>query len=45
MSGALETNLELNQEFIDNYLKEKELRNMSKQTPNNVIKETHEENI
>ena len=45
MSGALETNLELNQEFIDNYLKEKELRNMSKQTPNNVIKETPEENI
>ena len=44
MSGALETNLELNQEFIDNYLKEKELRNMSKQTPNNVIKETPEEN-
>jgi hypothetical protein len=45
MSGALETNLELNQEFIDNYLKEQELRNMSKQTPNNVIKETPEENI
>ena len=45
MSGALETNLELNQEFIDNYLKEQELRSMSKQMPSNVIKETPEENI
>ena len=44
MSGALETNLELNQEFIDKYLKEQELRNLSEQMPN-VIKETAEENM
>ena len=47
ISGALETNLELNQEFIDNYLKEQEEKRMNSQlTPNdNIIKETLEENI
>ena len=44
-SGALETNLELNQEFIDNYLKEQEQKNLSQQTPVDVIKETIEENL
>ena len=44
-SGALETNLELNQDFIDNYLKEQELKNLTEQTPKDVIKETLEENI
>ena len=45
MSGVLETNLELNQEFIDNYLKEQERKNLSLQTPIDVIKETVEENM
>ena len=44
-SGALETNLELNQEFIDNYLKEQEQKNLSQQTPIDIIKETIEENL
>ena len=46
ISGALETNLELNQEFIDNYLKEQEeKKNNSQLTPNeNIIKEALEEN-
>ena len=46
ISGALETNLELNQEFIDHYLKEQEEKNnKSYSTPNdNIIKETIEDN-
>ena len=44
-SGALETNLELNQEFIDNYIKEQELKNIMEQAPKDVIKETPEENL
>ena len=47
ISGALETNLDLNQEFIDNYLKEQEeKKNNSQSNPNeNIIKETLEENL
>ena len=44
-SGALETNLELNQEFIDNYLKEQELKKLTQETPKDAIKETLEENL
>ena len=43
LSGALETNLELNQEFIDQYLKEEEQKKLNEQLPQNVIKETSEE--
>ena len=42
-SGALETNLELNQEFIDNYLKEQEQKNISHESPKDIIKEAPEE--
>ena len=35
----------MNQEFIDNYLKEQEQKNLSQQTPVDVIKETIEENL
>ena len=43
LSGALETNLELNQAFIDQYLKEEEQKKLEEQSPQNVIKETSEE--
>ena len=43
LSGALETNLELNQEFIDQYLKEEEQKKLNEQLPQNVIKENSEE--
>ena len=42
LSGALETNLELNQEFIDQYLKEEEQKKLNEQLPQNVIKENSE---
>lgn len=45
LAGALETNLDLNQEFIDNYLKELELKKENEQMPKDVIKETLEENL
>jgi hypothetical protein len=45
MSGVLETNLELNQEFIDNYLKEQELRKENQDISKDAIKETLEENV
>jgi len=44
LSGALETNLELNQPFIEQYLKEEEQKKLEEQIPQNVIKETSEEN-
>jgi hypothetical protein len=44
MSGALETNLELNQEFIENYLKEQELKKENQDISKDAIKETLEEN-
>ena len=43
LSGALETNLELNQPFIDQYLKEEEQKKLNEESPQNVIKETSEE--
>ena len=43
LSGALETNLELNQPFIDQYLKEEEQKKLNEELPQNVIKETSEE--
>ena len=43
LSGALETNLELNQDFIDQYLKEEEQKKLNEQLPQNVIKENSEE--
>ena len=42
-SGALETNLELNQEFIEKYQKEQEEKAKDHQSQKNVIKETSEE--
>ena len=45
LAGALETNLDLNQEFIDNYLKELELKKANEEMPKDVIKETLEENL
>ena len=44
ISGALETNLELNQVFIDNYLKEQELKKET-QSSKDAIKESLEENL
>ena len=43
LSGALETNLELNQPFIDQYMKEEEQKKLNEESPQNVIKETSEE--
>ena len=45
-SGALETNLDINQEFVDAYLKELEEKNRIKSAlSKDIIKETSEENI
>jgi len=45
-TGALETNLDINQEFVDNYLKELEEKNRIKSDlSKDIIKETSEENI
>ena len=46
-SGALETNLDINQEFVDSYLKELEEKNkiINSSTSKGIIKETSEENI
>jgi hypothetical protein len=44
-SGALETNLDINQEFVDSYLKELEEKNNKTETSKDIIKETSEENI
>ena len=43
LSGSLETNLELNQEFITQYLKEEEQKKLNEQSEQNVIKELSEE--
>ena len=45
-TGALETNLDINQEFVDKYLKELEEKNRIKSAlSKDIIKETSEENI
>ena len=46
-SGALETNLDINQEFVDSYLKELEEKNkrINTSSSKDIIKETSEENI
>ena len=43
--GALETNLELNQEFIDEYNKNLEAKKNISEISKDIIKETSEENI
>ena len=43
--GALETNLELNQEFIDEYNKNLEAKKNTSEISKDIIKETSEENI
>ena len=46
-SGALETNLDINQEFVDSYLKELEEKKkiINSELSKDIIKETSEENI